>query len=185
MTTHARKAIGNECTMATSDAGVRVAEPADREFVISLAPQLVASGLPPWRDPRRMLAAYIEVINSILQMEGLQSRPQLMQSRQERVQRHKQRADATLLIAEDEHAVPLGFILLVAAMDCYTHARCGHVAQLVVADARHEFAAGLALTAAAETWARSQGGRLLTLSEFWANHPARAVCDHADSSRRS
>jgi GNAT superfamily N-acetyltransferase len=143
-----------ECTVANSGVHARAAEPSDRDFVMSLVPRLVASGLPPWRDPRKMLAAYIEVICSIL------SAP---------------RSGAALLVAEDEPGTPLGFILLVAATDCYTHERHGHVAQIVVVDPQ-DMVAGLALIAAAEEWARSRGYRLLTLSEFWANHPARAVC---------
>ena len=133
---------------------VRIAESRDQDFVMSLVPRLVASGLPSWRDPRKMLAAYSEVIGSVL---------------------HTQRSGAVLLIAEDEHAVPLGFILLVAATDCYTHERHGHVAQIVVVDPQ-DVAAGLALIDAAENWARSRGYRLLMMSEFWANHPARAIC---------
>ena len=153
-----------ETERANTHVCTRAAQSSNRDFVLSLAPLLVASGLPPWRDPRKLLAAYIEVIGSIL-------RPQEVQSL-------ARRSDAALLIAEDGHAVPLGFILLVAATDCYTHGRHGHVAQIVVADGRQELPAGLALIAAAEAWARSRGHRMLTLSEFWANHPARAVCQH-------
>ncbi len=140
---------------ANAEVRTRIAESADREFVMSLAPRLVASGLPPWRDPRRMLAAYVEVIGSIL---------------------IARRSDAALLIAEDGCGTPLGFILLVAATDCYTHERHGHVVQIVVVDGARELAAGAALIAAAEEWARSRGYRLLTLGEFWDDHPARAVC---------
>jgi GNAT superfamily N-acetyltransferase len=101
-----------------------------------------------------MLAAYTEVIGSVL---------------------HKPRSGAALLIAEDRRASPLGFILLVAATDCYTHERHGHVAQIVVVEGAEELATGEALIASAEEWSCSRGYRLLTLSEFWANHPARAV----------
>jgi GNAT superfamily N-acetyltransferase len=121
---------------------------------MSLVPGLVASGLPPWRDPRKTLAAYIEVIGSIL---------------------YAPRSGAALLIAEDGHRTPLGFTLLVAATDCYTHERHGHVAQIVVVDPQ-DMVVGPTLIAAAEDWARSRGYRLLTMSEFWANHPARALC---------
>lgn len=133
---------------------VRIAESADRDFVMSLVPRLVASGLPSWRDPRKMLAAYGEVIGSML---------------------YAPRSDAALLVAEDEHATPLGFILVVAATDCYTHERHGHVAQLALADPQ-DLVDGQVLIRAAEAWARSRGYRLLTVSEFWASHPARAIC---------
>lgn len=155
MSARALKSAGMEWPAASPEVSVRAGQPADREFVMSLVPRLVASGLPPWRDPRKMLAATIEVIGSIL---------------------HIPRSGAALLIAEDGFGSPLGFILLVAATDCYTHERHGHVAQIVVVDGLQEMSAGYALIAAAEEWSRSRGYRLLTLNEFWANHPARAVC---------
>lgn len=152
MSALARKAVGPEGSK--HEVCARPAEPRDREFVMSLVPLLIASGLPPWRDPRKMLAAYVEVIGSIF---------------------YSRRSDAALLIAEDGQGTPLGFILLVAATDCYTHERHGHVAQIVVVDP-HDLIAGLTLISAAEDWARSRGYRLLMMSEFWANHPARAIC---------
>jgi len=155
----ARKSMGTQ--HADSVIRTRVAAQADRDFVISLAPRLVASGLPPWRHPRRMLAAYVEVIDSILRSDA--------------AQHHAPRTGAALLLAEDGDATLLGFVLLVAATDCYTHERCGHVAQIVVAHSEHELSVGMALIAAAEAWTRSRGYRVLTLSEFWANHPASAV----------
>jgi len=149
----AQRSAGMECAVGDSRVQVRAAERPDRDFVMSLVPRLVASGLPPWRDPRKMLAAYIEVIGGIL---------------------HMARSDAALLVAEDGQGMPGGFILVVAATDCYTHERHGHVAQIVVVD-QQDMVVGLALIAAAEDWARSRGYRLLTLCEFWANHPARAM----------
>lgn len=152
MSALARNSAGREA--AIHEVRTRPADPIDRQFVMSLVPRLIASGLPPWRDPRKMLAAYSEVIGSILAMS---------------------RSGAALLIAEDEHATPLGFMLLVAATDCYTHERHGHVAQLALADPQ-DVVVGQTLIGAAEAWSRSGGYRLLTISEFWANHPARAIC---------
>ena len=152
MSALARNSAGSEG--AIHEVRTRPADPLDRQFVMSLVPRLIASGVPPWRDPRKMLAAYIEVIGSIF---------------------YSRRSDAALLIAEDGQGTPLGFILLVAATDCYTHERHGHVAQIVVVDPQ-DMAAGMALIDTAEDWARSRGYRLLMMSEFWANHPARAIC---------
>lgn len=160
MNTLAQESMEMEPLAAYPGLSVRIAEPADRDFVMSLTPRLVASGPPPWRDPRKMLAAYVEVIGSILRPQG--------------VQRHTPRSGAALLIAEDAHATPIGFVLLVAAIDCYTHERHGHVAQIVIMDPQ-DIAAGQTLIAAAQDWTRSRGCRLLTMSEFWANHPASAV----------
>ncbi len=162
MSVLARTLAASQCASANARVCIRSAVPTDRAFVMSLVPRLVELGLPAWRDPRKLLAAYVEVIGSIL-------RPQEAQGR-------SQRSDAALLIAEDAHATPLGFTLLVAATDCYTHERHGHVAQIVVADDRQELPAGLALIDAAGAWARSRGYRLLTMSEFWSDYPARALC---------
>jgi len=131
---------------------------------MALVPRLVALGLPPWRHPRKLLAAYVAVITGIL---------------------HAPRWNAAFLIAEDGHARPLGFVLLTAATDCYTRDRHAQLSPVVVTDGGRELAIGIALIAAATAWARSSGYRLLTLSEFLGNHPARALCRQPPTSRTS
>lgn len=155
MSTLARKSTSLEWSTADFEILVRVAKLADRDFVMSLIPRLVAFGLPAWRDPRRMLAAEIDLVSNAL--AGV-------------------RSDAIILIVEDRQAVTLGFVHVHAATDCHTHEREGHVAQMVIVDGPHELAAGRALIAAAEEWTRSRGYRVLTQGEFWSNHSARGLC---------
>ena len=155
MSALASKSAGQEQSTANAGIGVRIAGLADREFVMSLVPRSAAFGLPTWRDPQRMLAAEIDLIGSILASP---------------------RTDAVLMIAEDGHGAPHGFIRVHAATDCYTHERHGHIAQIVLAHGPRAMHTGHALIAAAEEWTRSRGYRVLTLSEFWSNHPARQLC---------
>ena len=155
MSARALKSTGRERPAEISEVGVRVARQTDREFVVSLILRSLAFGLPTWRDPQRMLAAEIDRIGSVLASP---------------------RTDAVVMIAEDDHGAPHGFIRVHAATDCHTHERHGHVAQIAVAHGPHELAAGQALITAAEEWTRARGYRVLTLSEFWPNHPARQRC---------
>lgn len=155
MSTSARKSPESEWPAADCEVSVRVVQRADREFVIPLVSRLVAFGLPAWRDQRQMLAAGIDLISNALAGH---------------------RSDAVVMIAESQHGERLGFIHTHAATDCHTHERHAHVAQIVVVDGPQEVAAGRALIEAAEEWARSRGYRVLTLSEFWFNHPARGEC---------
>ena len=155
MSALASKLAGPEQSTANAGIGVRIAGLADRESLVSLVSRSAAFGLPTWRDPQRMLAAEIDLIGSILASP---------------------RTDAVLMIAEDSCSTPQGFIRVHAATDCHTHERHAHIAQIVLAHGPQELAIGRALIAAAEEWARSRGYRVLTLSEFWPNHPARQLC---------
>ena len=155
MSALASKSTAQEQSTANARIGVRIAGLADRESLVSLVPQSAAFGLPTWRDPQRMLAAEIDLIGSILASP---------------------RTDAVLMIAEDGHSTPHGFIRMHAATDCYTHERHGHVAQIVLAHGPRALPTAQALIAAAEEWTRSRGYRVLTLSEFWPNHPGRQLC---------
>ena len=155
MNTLAHTATDGEWPTADFAVGVRVAQPADREFVMSLVSRLVALGLPAWRDQRRMLAAGIDLISNALVGH---------------------RSDAIVMITESQGGERLGFVHIHAATDCHTHERHAHVAQMLVVDGPQELAAGRALIAAAEEWARSRGYRVLTLDEFWPNRQARGLC---------
>ena len=155
MSALASKSAAQEQSTANARIRVRVAGLTDRESLLSLVSRSVAFGLPTWRDPQRMLAAEIDLIGSILASP---------------------RTDAVLMIAEGSHGAPHGFIRVHAATDCYTHERHGHVAQIEVARGPRALSTGQALIAAAEEWTRSRGYRVLTLSEFWSNQPARQLC---------
>ena len=134
---------------------VRAATSDDADFILALAPQLVAFGPPPpWRDLRQMTATDTLVIHRALQ--GLSG-------------------GASVLVAEDASGKPLGFIHVCGETDYYTRAECGHIADIVVAPDARGRGVGEALMAAAEQWARARGHSLLTLNVFVENRNARAL----------
>ncbi len=133
---------------------IRPARPGDREWILALAPRLHEFGPPPWR-PRDVMDR--AVTDSI---DGALTAPQ---------------PDQTVLVAEDAAHQPLGFVHLHAATDFHTGERHGHVSDIVVAPAAEGRGVGAALMAAAETWARERGFRLLSLHVFDANVRAQAL----------
>jgi ribosomal protein S18 acetylase RimI-like enzyme len=66
---------------------VRPYDSTDREFILSLAPRL-AIGIPPWRDPQRMVVTAQGWITESIERDGTKSR---------------------VFVAEDEHGERLGF----------------------------------------------------------------------------
>jgi ribosomal protein S18 acetylase RimI-like enzyme len=139
---------------ATSGIRIRPATPQDADFVLSLVPQLVAFGPPPWRDPRQMMDTDTLVIGHALQ--GLA-------------------AGSAVLVAEDAGGTPLGFIHLCGETDYFTRGEAGHIADLVVAPDARGRGVGESLVAAAEQWARARRYTLLTLNVFTGNTGARAL----------
>jgi len=130
---------------------MRRALPADRMFAMSLVPHLAASSPVRWRHPRRVEAAYAEVIGSILEASG---------------------SPSVLLVGERSNAVPLGVALLAAASDCFTHARRGHLVQVAIAERPGRPGDGYGLLDAATAWARALGLTVLSPDAFWSQHPA-------------
>jgi GNAT superfamily N-acetyltransferase len=80
--------------------------------------------------------------------------------------------DLQVLVAEDAHWDPLGFVHLHTATD-FTGEIHSHVSDLVVRSTAEGLGVGTALLRAAESWAVSRQHRLLTLNVFAANHRAR------------
>jgi len=142
----------------------RTAVPTDREFVLSMIPHMVASSPAHWRNPRKMRAAYLEVIESILATS---------------------RSDAAMLIAEHSSEIPAGLVLLSSATSCYTHRRQGQLAQIAVVRGWSECRVSSLLARAAERWAASRSQRLLWSDEFWDGHPARVLHQTSDRERES
>jgi GNAT superfamily N-acetyltransferase len=132
---------------------VRQAGTGDRNFILSLVPELLAFGPPRWRDRKGMVATDARVIDAALdgRLEG-----------------------STILVAEDAQHVRLGFIHMTAERDYYLQHDCGHVADVVVAPAARGRGVGRALMAAGEQWARDRGYPLLTLNVFVANRRPQA-----------
>jgi GNAT superfamily N-acetyltransferase len=150
-------ALSEPRTDAPAGVRVREARSDDRDFVLGLAPELLAFGPPAWRDARQMTPVDIRVIG-----EAVDGRS----------------PGSHVLVAEDERGRPLGFIHVTEEQDYYAGA-CGHIGDVVVAREARGRGVGTALLAAAEQWARARGYRLLTLNVFIDNAAARSVYERA------
>jgi len=103
---------------------IRDAQPDDRDFILGLVPELLAFDSPPvWRGVGGMTAVDVRVIG-----EALESRPR----------------GASVLIAEDERGLRMGFIHLCEEQDYYGGV-CGHVGDVVVSPAARGRGVGLAV----------------------------------------
>jgi GNAT superfamily N-acetyltransferase len=133
---------------------IRAATGDDAKFVLGLVPQLAAFGPPHWRSVEQMVGTDTLVLGRALDGST---------------------AEATVLIAEDNAARPLGFVHLTPDTDYYTRRECGHIADLIVAPEARGRGVGERLLAAAEAWAKRRGYSLLTLNVFMENAPARSL----------
>lgn len=136
---------------------IRSALPRDRAFVLAAAQRLAGLDPPPWRPAEDIVEGERRTLR------GFFAAP----------------ADgSSLLIAESEQGENLGFAYLERLQDYFTLEAHGHVGILVVTEMAEGKGVGGALMRAAETWAREQGYRKLTLTVFEANRTARAVYEH-------
>ena len=133
----------------------RLYDPADREFVLSLAPRL-AIGIPPWRDPQKMIATAQGWIAGSIEQHG----------------------DKTVIfVAVDELGERLGFAT-VSHSTHFTGERQAYIGELATAGAAEGRGAGKALAVACEQWAREQGYRILSLATGAANERALGFYRH-------
>jgi GNAT superfamily N-acetyltransferase len=132
---------------------LRPARPADLPFLLSLAPRLAESGVPPWRRPAHVVEAERQALARALEAGS---------------------PDAPILIAEADDA-PLGFVYLETQVDFFTGRSHAHVAVLAVTDAAQGHGVGQALLSAAEDWARDRGYPFISLNVFTENARARRV----------
>jgi len=137
----------SNCLPSRDAISIRVAHMADAASLASMAPGLVALGLPPWCDPRRALAIGIEAIGC-----GLAA----------------PREGAVLFAAEDLLESPMGFIHVLATRHRLTRQRCAQVASILVVKGRLAGATGRALFDAAKTWTRERGLPGLAVTAWWA-----------------
>jgi len=134
---------------------VRTYVPADREFVLSLAPRL-AIGIPPWRNQERMVATARQWIVGSIEQHGQKT---------------------MVFVAEDEQGKRLGF----AAVSHHAHfTGCGqaYLGELVTSEAAEGHGVGKALVAACEQWAREQGYAFLSLTTGADNDAALGFYRH-------
>jgi len=128
---------------------IRPYVPADRAFVLGLAPRL-AIGMQPWRDLQLWLSA----------VEGWLT---------ESIDQHHQRT--MIWIAEDEQGERVG-CATVSHSTHFTGQRQANIGELATVETMEGRGVGAALVEACVHWARQQGYSLLTVSTGAANERA-------------
>jgi ribosomal protein S18 acetylase RimI-like enzyme len=133
----------------------RLYDPADREFVLSLAPRF-AIGIPSWRDPQKMIETAQGWIAGSIEQHG---------------------GKTVIFVAEDELGERLGFAT-VSHSTHFTGERQAYIGELATSEAAERRGAGKALAKACEQWAREQGYRILSLATGAANESALGFYRH-------
>ena len=134
---------------------VRPYHTADREFVLSLAPRL-AIGIPPWRDPQKMIVTAQGWITENIEQNGTKN---------------------LVFVAEDKDGERLGFAT-VSHSTHFTGEGQAYIGELVTDEAAEGRGVGKALAQACEQWAREQGYRILSLATGAANQRALGFYRH-------
>ena len=134
---------------------VRTYVPADHEFVLSLAPRL-AIGIPPWRDPQKMIATVQGWITESIKQHGNK---------------------IMVIVAEDDHRERLGFAT-VSHDTHFTGEGQAYIGELATSEEAEGRGVGKALAQACEQWAREQGYRILSLATGAANERALGFYRH-------
>ena len=135
--------------------GVRPYVPADRAFVLSLAPRL-AIGIPPWRDLQLWIATVQNWITGSIEQHG---------------------KTTMVFVAEDERGERLGFAT-VAHDTHFTGERQAYVGELATSETAEGRGVGKALIQACEQWACEQGYHILSLTTGAANERALGFYRH-------
>lgn len=130
----------------------RAARADDEAFVLALTERLAAFAVPGWRTA----AQVARVDESILRDEL-----------------HRPNPDNLLLIAEDDRARRLGFVLARSRPDVFTEASVTHVETLATEAEAEGMGVGRMLMRAVEDWARARGSVFVTLNVFDTNARAR------------
>lgn len=137
--------------MGEPDIQVRPVGDDDRAGILELAPRL-AEGVAPWRDPDEALLAGRRWLEESL--DAAKS------------------GDGIVLVASDSGGI--AGVISVRSSTHFTGERDGYIGELAVADRASRRGIGRALVVAAETWARDNGLRNLTLHTGTFNTGARA-----------
>lgn len=141
-------------TPSRSEITIRPATPDDAAFILSLAPRFVAFELPKGRRKRETLAAIHADIERAL---------------------HEKPRGEEFFVAEDSNGQHTGFLHLQVQRDFFSGKRACHVSDLAVVPGHEGCGIGRALLAHAETWARKNRCKLLTLAVFPGNTRAHAL----------
>jgi len=143
---------------------IRPAQPADRDFALSMADRLVSFDVPAFRTKdelaegdRRALAAWFD----------RQQDDSLAEAR-------SAAADEALFVAELD-GQPAGCAYLVTLVDYFNERPHAHLSVLAVTAAAEGQGVGSALLDCSEAWARERGSDRLTLSALVTNSRARGL----------
>ena len=143
---------------------IRPAQPADREFVLSMADRLVSFDVPAFRTKdelaegdRRALAAWFDRLRDASLAEARSAE-----------------ADEALFVAEVDGR-QAGCAYLVTLVDYFNERPHAHLSVLAVAAEAEGKGVGSALLDCSEAWARERGSDRLTLSALVTNARARGL----------
>ena len=138
---------------ANTRVSIRLATPADREFLLALADRLADFPHPSWRSREEIADGDRQALKDALEHPT---------------------ADRDLFVAELDGA-HAGCLLMWTLEDYFAHVRHAHVSVLAVTRAAEGCGVGSALMQHAERWARDRGHDRITLSVFDGNDRARAL----------
>jgi GNAT superfamily N-acetyltransferase len=136
---------------------IRLATPADREFLVGIANRLADFAIPAWRTREEIAEGDRRALTDAI------DRPA---------------ADRDLFIAE-LGGQPAGCLLMWTLEDYFAHLRHSHVSVLAVTRDAEGLGVGRALMDRAERWARERGHHRITLSVFEGNERARGLYERA------
>lgn len=137
---------------------IRPATGEDARFILSLVPRFVAFELPKARHKREVVATLLADLR-----RAMRETP----------------ASDHFFVACDANRKSVGFLRLQLQRDYFSNGRACHVSDIAVASGQDGRGIGRALLAHAETWARANHCKLLTLSVFPANARARGLYEQA------
>ncbi len=136
--------------MNTSSIQVRLYAPADREFLLSLAPRLTI-GIAPWRNREAMEVAMRQFI-----IDSIEQHP----------------TQTVVFVAVNQLGQQLGFASISHAKN-FTGEAQAYLGELAISEGVEGHGIGRALVQTCEEWARNQGYTLLVLDTGTANERAR------------
>ncbi|MBV9259466.1 MAG: GNAT family N-acetyltransferase [Ktedonobacteraceae bacterium] len=141
--------------LETSSINVRLYTPADREFLLSLAPRLTI-GIAPWRSREAMETAMRQFI-----IDSIEQHP----------------TQTVVFVAVDPQEQQLGFASVSHAKN-FTGEPQAYLGELAACENIEGRGVGSALIKACEEWARNQGYMLLVLDTGAGNERARRFYQH-------
>jgi len=129
---------------------LREARADDEAFIVGLVPRFVEHGAADGHTPETVIEGTSRVLREAL---------------------HAPQRGDVILIAEDEHGEPAGFVYAVTHRDFFTGEPYAHVSE--IAAARSGAGIGAELMNAIEVWSRERGDRMVTLNVVDENAAAR------------